>query len=206
MTFQKKRRQSWSVLWRLFCCRFARWTLKTVWPSAWNTRRWPWEGEPENAAGRGAGKPCKENGAPNINWSKWPVNVVNDTKRHSPEKPYVLRMTSTWHYVKPRWKVVNGQIVHLLLSHNREGLVGGHFDHQPDIRSTLLYKSGCYHFEKCHFTVTPNRLLPNPHSGNLGCPLKSSSAFRNLIRSPCWIKFPLWELDCSRIKIRLSKW
>ena len=53
MTFQKKRRQSWSVLWRLFCCRFARWTLKTVWPSAWNTRRWPWEGEPENAAGRG---------------------------------------------------------------------------------------------------------------------------------------------------------
>ena len=53
MTFQKKRRQSWSVLWRLFCCRFARWTLKTAWPSAWDTRRWPWEGEPENAAGRG---------------------------------------------------------------------------------------------------------------------------------------------------------
>ena len=139
----------------------------------------------------------------------------------------VLQLTSTWHFVKPRWnpvsaafqylpndrntvalwwvtktvthhlEVVNGQIVHLLLSHNREGLVGGHFDHQPDICSTLLYKSGCYHFEKCHFTVTPNRSLPNPHSGNLGCHLKSSSAFRNLIRSPCWIKFPLWELDFS---------
>ena len=78
-------------------------------------------------------------------------------------------------------EVVNGQIVHLLLSHNREGFVGGHFDHQPDICSTLLYKSGCYHFEKCHFTVTPNRSLPNPHSGNLGDYLKSSSTFRNLI-------------------------
>ena len=87
---------------------------------------------------KGAGNPCRENGAPNINWSKWPVDVVNDTKRHSPEKPsalrltpcghfdhmgwiaaawinvdnlstltpFVLRLTSTWHFVKPRWKVV----------------------------------------------------------------------------------------------------
>ena len=30
-------------------------------------------------------------------------------------------------------------------------------------------------------------------------------AFRNLICNSCRIKFPLWELDCSRIKIRLSK-
>ena len=44
---------------------------------------------------KGAGNPCRENGAPNINWSKWPVDVVNDTKRHSPEKPYALRLTST---------------------------------------------------------------------------------------------------------------
>ena len=43
---------------------------------------------------KGAGKPCRENGAPNINWSKWPVDMVNDTKRHSPEKPYALRLTS----------------------------------------------------------------------------------------------------------------
>ena len=91
------------------------------------------------------------------------------------EKWWVTK-TATHHL-----EVVNGQIVHLPSSHNREGLVGGHFDHQPDICSTLLYKSGCYHFEKCHFTVTPNRSLPNPHSGNLGCHLKSSSAFRNLI-------------------------
>ena len=40
---------------------------------------------------KGAGNPCRENGAPNINWSKWPVDVVNDTKRHSPEKPYALQ-------------------------------------------------------------------------------------------------------------------
>ena len=26
---------------------------------------------------KGAGNPCRENGAPNINWSKWPVDVVN---------------------------------------------------------------------------------------------------------------------------------
>ena len=51
------------------------------------------QGEPENAAGRGAGNPCRENGTPNINWSKWPVDVVNDTKRHSPEKLSALRLT-----------------------------------------------------------------------------------------------------------------
>ena len=118
---------------------------------------------------KGAGNPCRENGAPKINWPKWPVDLVNDTKRHSPEKPYVLRMTSTWHYVKPRWKVVNGQIVHLPLNHNREGLVGDHFDHQPDNRNALLCKSGCYHFDNSHASVT---LLANnafhypPHTRN----------------------------------------
>ena len=35
---------------------------------------------------------------PNINWSNWPVDVVNDTKRHSPEKPYALRLTSCGHF------------------------------------------------------------------------------------------------------------
>ena len=34
---------------------------------------------------KGAGNPCRENDTPNINWSKWPVDVVNDAKRHSPE-------------------------------------------------------------------------------------------------------------------------
>ena len=33
---------------------------------------------------------------------KMAVDVVNDTKRHSPEKPYALRLTSTRHFVKPR--------------------------------------------------------------------------------------------------------
>ena len=55
-------------------------------------------------------------------------------------------------------------------------------------------------------TVTLNRSLPNPQSGNLGCHLKSGYAFRNLICNSRRIKSPLWELDCSRIKIKLSKW
>ena len=94
---------------------------------------------------KGAGNPCRENGTPNINWSKWPVDVVNDTKRHSPETsstlqlipcghfdhmewtdvaqvnvfklntltPSVLRLTSTWHFVKPRWNLVSAAFQYL---------------------------------------------------------------------------------------------
>jgi len=61
---------------------------------------------PQGRAGKrrrkGAGKPCRENGALNINWPKWPVDVVNDTKRHSPEKPYALRLTSCGQFVYMR--------------------------------------------------------------------------------------------------------
>ena len=57
---------------------------------------------PQGRAGKrrrkGAGNPCRENGTPNINWSKWPVDVVNDTKRHSPEKQSALRLTSCGHF------------------------------------------------------------------------------------------------------------
>ena len=57
---------------------------------------------PQGRAGKrrrkGAGKPCRENGTPNINWSKWPVDVVNDTKRHSPEKLSALRLTPCGHF------------------------------------------------------------------------------------------------------------
>ena len=53
---------------------------------------------PQERAGKrrreGAGNPCRENGTLNIYWSRWSVDVVNDTKRHSPEKPYALRLTS----------------------------------------------------------------------------------------------------------------
>ena len=63
---------------------------------------------PQGRAGKrrwkGAGKPCRENGAPNINWSKWPVDVVNDTKRHSPEKPSALRLTSCGQFVYMRYR------------------------------------------------------------------------------------------------------
>ena len=54
----KKRRHDRSVLWRLFCCRFVRCTLKTAWPSAWNTRRWPLTGRAGKRRRKGAGNPC----------------------------------------------------------------------------------------------------------------------------------------------------
>lgn len=98
--------------------------------------------------------------------------------------PFVLRLTSTRHFVKPRWnlvsvtfrylpdycntialwwvtktvthhlEVVNGQIVHLPPSHNAQILVGDHFDHQPDNRNALLCESGGYHFDNHHIPVT----------------------------------------------------
>ena len=84
---------------------------------------------PQGRAGKrrreGTGKPCGENGASDIN-RKWPVDVVNDTKRHSPETsstlqfvpPFnvfklntlilsMLRLTSTRHFVKSRWNLVS---------------------------------------------------------------------------------------------------
>ena len=96
----------------------------------------------------------------------------------------MLRLTSTWHFVESRWnlvntafqylpdycnmvvlwwvtknvthhlEVVNGQNVHLPLSHNGESLVGGHFDHQPNNCNALLCKSGGYHFDNHHISVT----------------------------------------------------
>ena len=51
-------------------------------------------------------------------------------------------------------EVVNGQNIHLPPSHNAQILVGDHFDHQPDNRNALLCKSGCYHFDNSHASVT----------------------------------------------------
>jgi len=51
---------------------------------------------------KGAGNPCRENGTLNIYWSRWSVDVVNDAKRHSPEKPYALRLTSCGQFVYMR--------------------------------------------------------------------------------------------------------
>ena len=67
---------------------------------------------------------------------------------------FVLHLTSTWHFVKPRWKMVGYENRNLPLSHNREGLVGDHFDHQPDNRNALLCKSGGSHFGDHHISVT----------------------------------------------------
>ena len=66
-------------------------------------------------------------------------------------------------------EVVNGQIVHLPLSHNREGLVGDHFDHQPDNRNALLCESGGYHLGNHHIPVTfgaNNAFHYPPHTRN----------------------------------------
>ena len=114
---------------------------------------------PQGRAGKrrrkGAGNPCRENGTPNINWSKWPVDVVNDTKRHSPEKLSALRLTpcghfdhmgwiaatqvnvfnlntltlsvlqltSTWHFVKPRWNSVSAAFQYLPNDRNTVALL-----------------------------------------------------------------------------------
>ena len=67
---------------------------------------------------------------------------------------FVLHLTSTWHFVKPRWKMVGYENRNLPLSHNREGLIGDHFDHQPDNRNALLCKSGGSHFDNHHISVT----------------------------------------------------
>ena len=143
-------------------------TLKTERPSAWDTRRWPRKGEPENAAGRGqeihAGRTAHPTSCVQNEHMRLFSLVCIHADKLSAWILFVLRLTSTWHFVKPRWnvvgyenrnsprfqsyllEVVNGQIVHLPLNHNRGSLVGDHFDHQPDNRNTLLCESGDYHF------------------------------------------------------------
>lgn len=57
----------------------------------------------------------------------------------------------------------------LPLGHNREGLVGDHFDHQPDNRNALLCESGGYHFDNHHIPVTfgvNNAFHYPPHTRN----------------------------------------
>ena len=64
-------------------------------------------------------------------------------------------MCSVWtHWIRLRQFTSCRQIVHLPLSHNRECLVGDHFDHQPDNRNALLCKSGGSHFGNHHIFVT----------------------------------------------------
>ena len=116
-------------------------------------------------------------------WGKLAAAWIN-VDNLSTLTPFVLRLTSTRHFVKPRWnlvsadfrylpdycntivlwrvtktathhlEVVNGQNVHLPPSHNAQILVGDHFDHQPDNRNALLCKSGGYHFGNHHIPVT----------------------------------------------------
>ena len=160
----------------------------------------PYEDELENAAGRGqeihAGRtahPISTGQNGQLMW--WMTQSVIHQKhllRYSSFNVFklntlilsMLRLTSTWHFVKPRWnlvsaafqylpnyrntvtlwwvtktvthhlEVVNRQIVHLPPSHNAQILVGDHFDHQPDNRNALLCESGGSHFGNHHISVT----------------------------------------------------
>ena len=151
----------------IFYCQIQHRTLKTAWPSAWDTRRWPWEGEPENAAGRGqeshAGRTATAIHSPHVfkmsTWGETDGYLLVGAGEINVDKMstlilFLLHLTSTWHFVKPRWKVVGYENRNLPLSHNREGLVGDHFDHQPDNRNALLCKSGGSHFGNQHISVT----------------------------------------------------
>ena len=82
-------RKGWSGLgWcvAFFYCQIQHRTLTTERPSAWDTRRWPRKGEPENAAGRGqeihagrtAGRWCKKADifAPQCAQTTMPANNV----------------------------------------------------------------------------------------------------------------------------------
>ena len=142
-------------------------TLRTEWPSAWDTRPWPRKGEPENAAGRGqeshAGRTATAIHSPHVfkmsTWGETDIYLLVGAGEINVDKMstlilFVLHLTSTWHFVKPRWKVVGYENRNLPLSHNREGLVGDHFDHQPDNRNALLCKSGGSHFGNQHISVT----------------------------------------------------
>ena len=78
MTFQKKRRQGWSVFVTAFLLPFCplhlenRMTVCMGYPAMTLRRR---AGKRRR---KGAGNPCRENGAPNINWSKWPTEKKDE--------------------------------------------------------------------------------------------------------------------------------
>ena len=65
--------------------------------------------------------------------------------------------------------MVRRQNVQISPNCNAQILVGGHFDHQPDNRNALLCKSGCYHFDDRHASVTfgvNNAFHYPPHTRN----------------------------------------
>ena len=54
------------------------WTLKTEWPSAWDTRPWPPSGRAGKRRRKGAGTPCRENGTQylKLRWYAKPEPIV----------------------------------------------------------------------------------------------------------------------------------
>ena len=79
---------------------------------------------------------------------------MNTAFQYLPDYCYMVVLWWVTKNVTHHLEVVNGQNVHLPLSHNGESLVGDHFDHQPDNRNALLCKSGGSHFDNHHISVT----------------------------------------------------
>ena len=126
---------------------------------------------PQGRAGKrrreGAGKPCRENG----NCHPLTSCVQNEHMRRNGrlstrwgrrnqcgQNVYIDSVRITLNldltFCQATVKMVGYENRNLPLSHNREGLVGDHFDHQPDNRNALLCKSGGYHFDNHHISVT----------------------------------------------------
>ena len=86
-----------------------RWSLKTAWPSAWDTRRWPRKGEPENVAERGleshAGRTAKRwfLSYQKTMWSNWPhCFSVTPVKRGS--SPCIWQTKNGSRTIRIIWK------------------------------------------------------------------------------------------------------
>ena len=88
----------------IFYCQISHRTLKIERPSAWDTRRWPWEGEPENAAGRGqeihAGRTAHPTSCVQNEHMRLFSLVCIRVDKLSTWILFVLRLTSTWHFVE----------------------------------------------------------------------------------------------------------
>ena len=92
----------------IFYCQIQYRTLKTAWPSAWDTRRRPRKSEPENAAGRGqeihAGRtahPISTGQNGQLMW--WMTQSVIHQKHLLRYSSYHMDILTTWYELsKPR--------------------------------------------------------------------------------------------------------
>lgn len=94
------------------------WTLKTEWPSAWDTRPWPWQGEPENAAERGQ-EHHAERTAPKI-WNHVNTQNRNQQFRFCLEIHFISLKNRNYQFLKIKlamWYTKSTEAHSSLLSH-----------------------------------------------------------------------------------------